>query len=241
MIDETTTPEAPVSVEVTPPTEQPTDAAQAKAAQKEYNYRVLRERAEAAEAKMADMERERGHKRQDQVQQYNDESSDDDFGLDPDSYVEAKHIKKIISRLKAENRETKKQLEEVASKAIVSATESRLKANYNDFDHIVSNENLKNLAAIHPEDYASMMSNPDLYAKSKTAYNMIKNYGIANERIREADEKLAANKLRPQSSSAVSPHVPESVLGRVGDYDRRVLSEAQKEQVRKRLQEAKRF
>ena len=57
----------------------------------------------------------------------------------------------------------------------------------------------------------------------------------------DVDKKIEANKMKPKSSSTAGTQTPESPLSRIGDYDRRVLTEEQKEFYRKQVADAKKF
>ncbi len=60
---------------------------------------------------------------------------------------------------------------------------------------------------------------------------MIKNYGISNPGLNVVDEKLAQNKLKPRSASSQSPQAPQTPLTRLGDYERRVLSDSDRDRI----------
>ena len=200
---------------------------------KEYNLRILRERAEKAEQRAAELER---MAQQQQPQQYQQAPQEDEpFVFDDESLLEGKHLKKYDK-----NVDTKiKRLEQQIAQYALLNTEQRLKNQFNDFDDVVSQENLKNFATIYPDEYRSMMSNPDLYGKGKTAYTMIKNLGLA-ERYEMQEQKLAANKSKPRSAATSTSQVAETPLARVGDYDRRVLTEERKMQLLQQVENAKR-
>jgi hypothetical protein len=235
------------------PVEQPTAQEQSvpkKETQKELNLRILRERAEAerqarlvAEQKLQELEKQLQYQQpkpsshQDVPQE--SDNDDVDFSFEDDSYIEGKHLKKYVSSLKKEIKQTKKQLEEYNKQTALTLAEQRLKSQYNDFEVVVTQDNLKNLAALYPDDYASMMSNPDIVARGKTAYNMINRYGISDTQYDKEAKRLEENKLKPRSVATAAPQSGETPLSRVGDYDRRVLSEERKENLRRMVAELK--
>lgn len=202
---------------------------------KENSLRILRERAEAAERRA--LEVEQLLRSQQQPQQIEEE---DDFDIKDEDYVEGKHVKKPIRKLQKELKETQKKLEEQRQYFASATAETRLKSQFSDFDSVVTEENIKKLATTKPALYRSMMANPDLYDKGYTAYEMIKYSGVYSDEYSEQDQKLEQNKSKPRSSSAAAPQVQENPLARTADYDRRVLTEERKEQLRRQVEEAKR-
>lgn len=197
---------------------------------KEQNLRFLRERAENAEKRIAEMERYL------QQQQPKQQQPQVDLNLDDESFVEAKYVKQIMRELQ----ETKKQVQEVSQKSFQSTAELKLKSQNPDFDSIVTEENIRELANQHPEDYATLMANPDLYSKGKTAYNMIKEYGIL-EKYDKVDKKIEENKNKPRSAGTTSGQVADTPLSKIGEYDRRVLTKENKERLFAQVQEAKKY
>jgi hypothetical protein len=116
----------------------------------------------------------------------------------------------------------------------------RLKNQFNDFDSVVSRENLEKLSIKKPELYRSIISNPDLYDKGHAAYEMIKNSGILNNQYEDIDRRVEENKLKPRSASNAAPQSGDTPLARAGDYDRRILTEERKAFLRKQSEEAAR-
>ena len=210
--------------------------------QKENNMRILRERAEAAERRSLELERMvQMNMSQQQGQKIQIDDSDDDFDLSDDTYIEGKHLKKYVKNLKQELRNTKKQFEEYNQQNAVSNAEMRLKSQFNDFDSVVTKENLDKLASQKPSLYRSILSNPDLYDKGYTAYEFIKNSDILSGQYQEIDRKVEENRSKPRSAANVAPQSGDTPLARVGDYDRRILTEERKDQLRRQVEEAKRY
>ena len=242
-------------------TEQPEPVeapAQVKAAQPESNSveknaRILRERAEQYERKAMDEERKRLELEryiQDMRHQQVPTSpadEEDDLGVEDDGYVEGKHVKKNNKILKAKVNSLEKQqaeanakMAEQTAKMADQFAEWRLKAQYADFNSVVTPENIKKLAAVKPVLYKNMFANPDLYEKGESAYDLIKSY-VATDDYNVQDEKIESNKTKPRSAASAPTQVAESPLSRASDYDRRVLSEERKEQLRQQVAQSKRF
>jgi len=159
----------------------------------------------------------------------------DDIGVDNEDYVQAKHIKTSNKKISTKVSAAEKRLLELEQK--LAYFEAKVDTDsLKDFNEVVSDENLKTFAKLYPDDYQTMMSNPNLKSKSKTAYNMIKNYGImdANKSVSQSldiEQKLSQNKQRPQASSNASPQQPQTPLTRLGDYERRTLTESDRDRI----------
>lgn len=210
--------------------------------QKEKSHRILRERMEAAERRNAELERMvqmNMSQNQQSTKMQVVEDEDDDLGINDDAYVEARQFKKALSKQKKELKETKKQIEEYRAVNAAAQAEIRLKSQFTDFDSIVSKENLDKLASQKPVLYRSIMASQDIYDRGYTAYEMIKAAGIIDDTYADTDRKIEENKMRPRSAANASPQAGETPLARVGDYDRRTLTEARKEELRRQVYEAK--
>lgn len=159
------------------------------------------------------------------------QSEEDDIQVDNEDYVQAKHIKTTNKKFKTKLSATDEKIAELERK--LSYFEAKIDTDsLKDFDKVVSDDNLRTFARLYPDDYQSMMSNPNLKSKSKTAYNMIKNYGIYSELDHASTEaKLNSNHQKPKSSSIASPQSPQTPLSRLNDYDRRVLSESDRDRI----------
>jgi len=211
---------------------------------KEANMRILRERAEAAERRSYELER---HIQQNmsQNQQSNkiriEEDEDDNFGVSDDDYIEGKQFKKYVKSLKKDLKETRQRFEEYNHQSSMTQAEMRLKSQYPDFDAVVSKENLEKLANLKPSLHRTIFANQDIYDRGYTAYEMIKSSGISSDEYKQVDKRLDDNRAKPRSSSNVAPQSGETPLSKVGEYDRRVLSEDRKDQLRRMVEEAKRL
>jgi hypothetical protein len=207
----------------------------------DYNFRAIRERAEAAERRNAELERILQSSMQKQPSPDQAPIEEEDIDLSDDSFVEAKHLKKYVKSIKSELRATKEKMEEYRKSSSLEQAEVRLKSQFNDFDDVVTQENLKKLAASKPALYRSIMANNDIYDRGYTAYDMIKSSGLIDKVYDQQDKKIEGNKSKPRSAANASPQTAETPLTRLGDYDRRVLTEERKEQLRRQVEEAKRY
>jgi hypothetical protein len=211
---------------------------QQKESDKESNIRTLRERAEAAERRARELEYTMQQNMTQQKTTKMELVDDDDFHIDDDSLVEGKHFKKLYKKQSQELKEIKKLLEENTSKSTASNAEWRLKTQYTDFDSVVNEENIRKLASLKPALYRSMLSNPDLYDKGESAYDMIKSL-VLTDKYSAQDKRIEENKSRPRSAASAGGQSGETPLAHIAEYDRRTLTEERKAQIRRMVQEAK--
>ncbi len=210
---------------------------------KEYNLRVMRERAESAERRSAELERmmqmnmSQSQQPKTKIQLVDEE---DDFDVNDDDYVDGKKYKKQVKTLRKEAQENKQRLEEIYQKITQENAEVRLKSQFSDFDSVVNKENIERLASQKPALYRSILANPDIYDRGYTAYELIKNSGMISNEYAQQDRRLEDNRSKPRSSANASPQVGETPLARVGDYDRRILTPERILQLNKQVAEAKR-
>lgn len=204
---------------------------------KQDNLIRMRKKLEAAEDAVKEAER-RAQEAERKSQNYDNQSpsssspDDDDLSIEDDDYVQAKYVK---SNSKKVNQSIQELRQELAVLRAEKATEKMT-----DFNDVVSNDNLKILQSLYPDDYETMMSNPNLKSKSITAYNMMKNYGISEKKteIKKAegfkalDNKIEENKMRPGSMG--NARVSKSPLVNASRYDadgRLVLTEADRDRI----------
>lgn len=207
--------------------------------QKEQNLRILRERAENAERRAAEMEQYLRSSQQPQQQQVPEEDNDE-LDIKDDDFIEGKHLKKYVKSLKKELKEAKKQFVDYNQQTALATAEVRLKSQFNDFDNVVTKDNLEKLAATKPALYRTIMANQDIYDRGYVAYEMIKSANIGAEDYSKQEKRIEENRNKPRSASTAAPQTSDNPLTRVGDYDRRVLTEERKEQLRRQVEEAKR-
>lgn len=128
-----------------------------------------------------------------------------------------------------ENAKKVRFLEERLNKMEVESVTTKL----TNFSELVTDDNLATLQRLYPEDYDSIRFNPDVKARAKTAYNMIKNYGIATTSAKSNNEKIEENKKKPTAASLGAPQTPATPLSRLDEYGRRRLSDEERDRVMK--------
>jgi hypothetical protein len=232
-----------------------------KETQKEYNIRVLREQKEAAERRAMELENTLKQRQQwemsnyakatsGQSAQYNpynqpQQQTQDEIAISDEDLVDGRQFKKALNQVK---QEYTRELQRIAAETAANAAANRLKTQFADFDRVVTEDALKNFAAIYPEEFQSMTSNKDIYAAGKTAYNMIKNFGILDmqdepkqqqmrNNYQDQDRRIQNNMAKPRTAARVGMQGDGSTLGQLGSYGRRILTEADKEKVRQKLRD----
>jgi hypothetical protein len=111
----------------------------------------------------------------------------------------------IVNKVDKKVKRLEDELRQFQQQSALAATESRIKSQYQDFDKVVSKDNLDLLAYTYPELATTLNSTSDLYSKAVSAYTMIKNLGIHKEYVPNAESKrIEQNINKPRLSPAVS-------------------------------------
>lgn len=186
---------------------------------------ALRKQAEhkAAEAERKLQERNNQQSYRDETHTASVDEQEEDFG-DPDDVALNKTIKKTYKKTVSKISNAEKELQELKQRLEIFEAKSEIDS-LKDFNDIVSKENIQTFSRLYPDEYQTIMSSPNLRTRSKMAYNMIKNYGIAEaspllkqaEEIKMAEKKIESNKIKPGSSA--SAPVSTSPLTKFGRYD----------------------
>jgi len=228
--------------------EQPKEPAKPKESGKDENMRLMRERIEASERRAQEIERRnlelerivRENMNQNQPSTKMQLADEDDSGVDDDLYVDGKQFKKRTRKLEQKLEETQKKLEQYQQQSSLENAERVMRVQYADFDSVLNEDTLKKFSAKEPALFRSVMANPNLGDRYYAAYKMIKNSGILVDEYEAVDKKIEENKSKPRSAANAGPQTAETPLMRVGDYDRRILTEERREQLRRQVEEAKR-
>lgn len=218
-----------------------------KESNKDENFNTLRElrneerrKREAAEQRARELEYQLQQRLQEQERKsrYVEPDADDEFDIDDDSYLEGKQVKKILSKINKRLKTTEEQFKQESQRNAVVNAERALMSEFKDFKEIVTRDNLERLQYEKPSVYRSIMANPDIYDQGYTAYEALKNFKKADP-YEDYDRRIEENRQRPRSAASAAPQVGESPLTRAKDYDRRVLTDADRERIRRNVQAAK--
>ncbi len=219
------------------PQQQEANQVQARAAEDNaaINHRRLREKAERAER-----ERDEANRKLQELEARAAQSSqvdDEEIRLSPDDLAEGKHISKVTQKIKRLENE----LKQYRQQSSVDSAEARLKAQYVDFDKVVSRENIEALRESYPELATSIHSTPDIYARAVSAYTMIKKMGIYQDTQQyDADRELAQrNAAKPKPTASISPQQGDSPLSKANAFANGLTKEL-KAQLIKEMAESRR-
>lgn len=158
---------------------------------KEYNFNQLRKSKEQLESRVQELET--------YFKNLQEEKSapapEDDFGIADEDLAEGKHLKKVYSELK--NLKNQIQQERLAS------IPERLKTKFEDFEQVVSVENIEKLKKEEPELYSTLTAGNDLYAKGVAAYKAVKALGYSNKELETQKQQVQQNHNKPMSAHSI--------------------------------------
>lgn len=126
-----------------------------------------------------------------------------------------------------------KMAEEIASRVIKerenATVEDRLSSKFNDFNQVVTRENIELLKETEPELAMSLAQNTDQYSQGVAAYKLLKRLGIgveemAKEPVKEK-QKAIANSQKPLSVNAVTK---SSAIGNAHMFENGLTDELKK-------------
>jgi hypothetical protein len=200
------------------------------------SFAELRQRAEQAERERNEalgyLQQIAYQQQLQQQQQYQQQpqSEPEQVTYDDDDIIEGRHLKAEFSSLKKELQEYKKHNEEFRRMAESTAIENKLRTKYNDFDSVVTYENIQKLRELKPEVAASLHQTQDLYSKAAATYTILKDMGIGRSSTSYSQDQQRAqaniNKPKPaESLNATSP------LSHASDFAGGNLTEDRKRQI----------
>lgn len=208
---------------------------------KEKNFRDLRNKAlalqrERDEAIARMQELEALQKKQTPQDPVHDE--DEEITLAPDELAEGKHLSKVGRKIKR----LEQQLQSYQRTAQEAAIEARIKAQYPDFDEVVTKDTVESLRLLEPEFAETLNSSSNLYSKAIAAYKMIKRSGIiADESDIQEKRAISKNSTKPRSSTSVAPQQGDSPLQRANAFANGLTEELKKQLLQEMMAARKGF
>lgn len=185
-------------------------AQQAAQNNKDHDWRELRAAIERErQERIAETQRrEAAERRLAEIAQAKQES-EESLGAD-DDYIEAKHFKKLQREVKETRQQLKERQEREQQERQQNElwrTEMTLRSQFNDYNDVMTSENLAQLEEKDPIMARVLHDSQDEYAKRVGAYNLIKRMKQQNAPSPEAAinaQKLEENasKIRPAASMA---------------------------------------
>jgi len=155
---------------------------------KERNFRGLRESKKQLEREVSEL--------REQMQRIIDPPAprkEEEPEIMDDDLVEGRHLKRYLQRIEARLAEEK-----------AASVPDRLKSKFEDFEQVVTKDNVEKLKQLEPELYSSITSGNDLYTKGVSAYKALKRFGIVEDDTYAADkERVNKSHSRPMSTQAV--------------------------------------
>jgi len=188
------------------------------------NFKIMKEKALAAEKRAQELEAALAQAMNAQPKQVQQEPEiDEDLSVDADALVEGKHLSKVSKHIK----KLENQLQQYQQQSVLQATEVRLKTQYPDFDKIVSKENLESLRMTYPEIANTINSSPDLYSKAVSAYTIIKNLGLTEDTTDYSKEKelVRQNAAKPKPSAVLNVRKNDGPLSNANAFANGELTE----------------
>lgn len=165
-------------------------------------------------------------------QQKKTQAVEDDDELDTEDYTPRSYVDKRYKNLESKLSTYERRMQE-------AEVEQQLKAQYADFNEVVSPQNIAMLRESYPEIAASIAANADLGTKAKSAYTVIKKLGIHTEDNFSSDRKRAeTNANKPRPSNAISSQQGNSPLNKANAFASG-LTEDLKKQLYKEMMEAR--
>lgn len=186
------------------------------------NFRQLRQKAEKAERERDELLRKMSEMEQQRVQPKVEE--DDEINLAPDDLAEGKHLSKVGRKIK----KLEEQLRKYEQQSSEISVEAKIKAQYPDFDKVVSQETLNTLKDEYPELFSTLHNSPDLYSKAISAYTLIKKFGLSKEAAYQADiDRAQKNVAKPRPLASVAPQHGDGPLSKANAFANGLTPELQ--------------
>ena len=161
-------------------------------------------------------------------------ADDADINLGPDDLAEGKHLTKVAKKVKY----LEDQLKQYQQQSTASSAEVRLRTKYNDFESVVTQENIAQLRDQYPSIATSIGNNKDMYSAGESAYLFIKKLGIVPDASYDNDKAIAQkNAGKPRPSTSISPQQGESPLTRANAFANGLTDDLRK-QLHKEMMDA---
>lgn len=190
------------------------------------NFRQVRERAEAAERAAREKEEQLQQLLKLSRQQQQDPQKANTF--DPDEVIYSKDLQPVAQDLQ----EIKRKLAYFEQATTVEQSKNNLRKAYNDYDQVMTPDNLKDLEYMDPQMANALKTSGDFEGASKIAYNMIKAMGIYKDTTATSSssgnyeyekQRAKENLAKPKPAQAIGKS--NSPLGALSPYHREQTKE----------------
>ncbi len=199
----------------------------------ERNFRELREKVKRIERERDEATSILRQIEQSALQQQSAQQvppKDDVSSYSDDDLLEGRHLKQEVNSIR-------KKMEEYQRKVNEQTVEMQLKAQFPDFEKVMTYENVTEIRRVDPEMAQSLYANPDLKSQAIATYKQIKRLGIAKEDNYSPDRDRAnRNSSKPRASVSLSPQEGDSPLSRANAFANGLTPEL-KEQLYKEMKQ----
>ena len=198
------------------------------------NFRALREAKERAEQERDELAR--------QLEEYKNTAPapevEEEFSVQDDEIIEGKQLKVLVKKI----RDLKQQVNSYQQYSSANTVEARLRAQFPDFDTVLTKDNVNMLVAAYPEIANSIGASDDLYNKAVSTYTVIKKFGINTTTPQHEPEKEIAqrNAAKPRPLTSVSPQQGDSPLTRANAFEHGLTEDLKKTLYKEMLDAQKR-
>jgi len=211
-VEETAEQEAPQEQPAQPKQQEPLPTS---SAQNEMNVRRMREAKEKAERERDELFN-RLETMEKKINPQPEPQQDAPIPYGADDLIEGKHLSQYERKLK----NLEQQLQQYQKQTAETVVEAKIKTQYQDFESVVTKDNLDLLSETYPELASSMQSTPDLYTKAVTAYTLIKKLGIQPDQVYNPDQaRVQINSTKPRPVASVAPQSGSSPLARANAFE----------------------
>lgn len=183
-----------------------------KESERERNFKALREKAARLER-----ERDEALRIAQELQHKSQEPADDDsdFNIGEEDIAEGKHLKKLHNEI----RTLKKTLQQQQQVSSESLAETRLRAQYPNYEKILTTDNIAALREQAPELAEAIGATQDIYKKAAATISAIKRLGIGTEDVYEQERAIAQkNAQKPKPVAALAPQQGDSPLSKANAF-----------------------
>jgi hypothetical protein len=206
------------------------------------SFQELRHRAEQAERERNEaigfIQRLEHHAlQQQQLQQQKPEPEPEPISYDDDDIIEGRHIKPELAAIRKELQEHRRYAEEARRIAQTNSMENAIRSKYNDFDSVVTRENVEKLRALKPELAESLHRTPDDYNKAVAVYTILKDLGIARSNVSYNEDHIKAqnNLSKPRTSATLASQTGTTSLSHASAFTDGKLTAERKDQIYKTM------
>ena len=170
---------------------------------------------------------------QQQRQQQPMQPSQEQYVPDYSDYdiVEGRHLKNEVNAIKKEFNTYRQQQEQWVEAQRANTIEMQLKSKYNDFDKVMTYENIAKLRELKPEIASTLHQSKDVYNKASATYTLLKELGIYQDDVINPDiQRAQINSTKPRPVTSVSPQRGDSPLSHANAFSGD-MSEADKRKI----------